>query len=365
MTEPMATATSSSASTIALGVAIQAGEAVLIWGDPGVGKTSTITAVCKSLTRPLEVVIGSICEPTDIGGLPVRTPRGVEFVAPGWAVRVKAHPGSVVLFDELTTVPHDVQAAMLSVILERRVGSLHLPENTTFVGAANPPASGGTRGLTPALANRFCHLNWPLDAAAWSLGLEHGFPAPSLPELSADWLDTLPLWAGHVAAFIRRRPDLLMAAPTVDRSRAWPSPRSWTMAARLAATGTHARVGEEVAHLLISGCVGQGPALEFASWLRTVDLTDPREALDDPFGVDLPHAADRCHALLDAVTGFVEQSMDEKDWRSAWELHGRVARERGVDVAVVTAMRLAKCQREQWLAPPEVRLFAPVVGRAA
>ena len=54
-----------------IAIAVQASVPVIIWGDPGTGKTATITALASVLSWPLEIVIASIREPSDFSGLPV------------------------------------------------------------------------------------------------------------------------------------------------------------------------------------------------------------------------------------------------------------------------------------------------------
>ena len=50
---------------------------VLLWGDPGIGKTTTIERYAHAAGWATETVIASLHDPTDIGGLPVLTPDGV------------------------------------------------------------------------------------------------------------------------------------------------------------------------------------------------------------------------------------------------------------------------------------------------
>ena len=99
----------------ALAIAVQIGQPVLLWGDPGQGKTSVLLQVADALDRPCEVVIGSIREASDFAGLPMRVDDAVSFVPPAWARRCTEAPTTVVFLDELTTAPPAVQAAMLRV----------------------------------------------------------------------------------------------------------------------------------------------------------------------------------------------------------------------------------------------------------
>ena len=165
----------------ALAVSVQAGIPVLLWGSPGTGKTSVVRALGESLGWPTEVVIGSIREPADFAGLPVVIDGSVQMAPPLWAKRLASAGHGLLFLDELTTAPPAVQAAMLRVVLERVVGDLSLPEGVRVVAAANPPeeASDGWQ-LSPPLANRLVHLDWPVEASSVSRGISMGFPPPPL-----------------------------------------------------------------------------------------------------------------------------------------------------------------------------------------
>src|SRR5262249_51485082 len=155
----------SSSALEALAVAVAAGVPVLLWGSPGTGKTSAVVALGASLGWPVETVIGSIREPSDFAGLPVVSDGSVSLSPPSWATRLCAAGRGLLFFDELTTAPPAVQAAMLRVVLERVVGDTHLPAGVRVVAAANPPdeAADGWE-LSAPLANRLVHLDWPVDA---------------------------------------------------------------------------------------------------------------------------------------------------------------------------------------------------------
>lgn len=55
------------------------------------------------------------------------------------AKRLHEAGAGYLFLDELSTAPPAVQAAMLGVALERRVGDLVLPRAVQVVAAANPP----------------------------------------------------------------------------------------------------------------------------------------------------------------------------------------------------------------------------------
>lgn len=49
------------------------------------------------------------------------------MATPDWAVRLARAGQGLLFFDELSSAPPAVQAALLRVVLERRVGNLVLP----------------------------------------------------------------------------------------------------------------------------------------------------------------------------------------------------------------------------------------------
>lgn len=354
----------------ALGVAISAGTPVLLWGPPGTGKTSAVRAMADAAGWPCETVIASIREPADFAGLPIVTTddgtSGVEFAPPRWAIRLAAAGRGVVFFDELSTAPPAVQAALLRVVLERTVGDLALPEAVSVVAAANPPEQAADGwDLSAPLANRFCHLEWPLEARAVSDGFVSGWPTPAPPKLPDGWAGRVPVARSWVAAFLTSRPELALAVPgdLAAAGRAWPSPRSWDMAARLLAASEAADVDEQMTSALVRGCVGPGAGVEFLTWLTEADLPDPEEALARPEAFVLPERGDRAYAALSSVAAAVAADPSGDRWERGWRVFGRAA-SAAPDVAAAAARTLARCRPPGAPLPPEIELFIPLLRDA-
>ena len=133
---------------------IQAGVPTLVWGAPGVGKTAHIRAVASKQGWQLIEIIASLHDPTDFNGLPVLHNGGVRFAPPDWVYQFEEQGQGILFLDELTTAPPTVQAALLRLVLERKVGAHSLPAGVRIVAAANPPdiAASGWE-LSPPLAN--------------------------------------------------------------------------------------------------------------------------------------------------------------------------------------------------------------------
>ena len=350
----------------ALGVAVAARVPVLLWGAPGTGKTSAIRAMADAAGLPCETVIAAIREPSDFSGLPVVVDRVVRFAPPRWAERLADAGHGVLFLDEISTAPPAVQAALLRVVLERVVGDLPLPEGVVVVAAANPPEQAADGwDLSAPLANRFCHLDWHVEATAFAQGVAGGWNPARVPTLPDNWEAHIAAARGLVAAFITARPVLTVDVPTdaARAGRAWPSPRTWEMAARLWTAATVAGASSGARGALITGTVGDAAGLEFLTWETEMDLPDPEAVLADPDRFDLPERADRAYAVLSAVAAVVAANNTVERWNAGWRVLAK-AGERAPDVAAVAARVLAKCRPAGAPAPPEVKLFAPLLRDA-
>lgn len=352
----------------ALELAVSARIPVLLWGGPGTGKTSAIEALAARLELPCETVIASIREPSDFAGLPIVRDDGVEMTPPAWARRL-AESGGVLFLDELSTAPPAVQAALLRVVLERKVGDLALPDHVRVVAAANP-ADQAADGwdLAPPLANRFCHLDWPTEARRWVEGIVSGFDAPTVASRDPErHLAEVPLARALVAGFVQHRPSLLSSQPSdlEQAGRAWPSPRTWTMAADLIAAVRASGESDDVLTRLVAGAVGPGPAAEFVSWQRELDLPDPLQALDDPDSFVVPERGDRAYAALTALAAAAIAQGTERAWVNAWFALAHATRDRHADLAVTSVRSLIANRPDGVLPPREVlQQMAPVLQAA-
>ncbi|MET8041982.1 MoxR family ATPase [Micromonospora sp. NPDC005215] len=354
----------------ALTLTVAADLPVLLWGAPGIGKTAALTHLAATLDLPLTTVVASVHEPSDFSGLPIvgddPATQGVPMAPPDWAVRLVRAGRGLLFLDELSTAPPAVQAALLRLVLERRVGALRLPPGVRIVAAANPRSSAAEGWeLSPPLANRFVHLQWTHDHEVVVRGLGGTWPRAALPRLDPDLLPEAVAFARRaVCGLLSVRPDLVHRLPTTDAARGgpWPSPRSWEMALRLTAFATAAGVSREVLSLLVRGTVGDGPGLELLASMDRMDLPDPEDLLADPATAALPDRGDLRQAVLDAVVAAVRNRPERSRWDAAWVLLARAVETGAPDLVVVPATTLATLRREDWDVPATIERLAGVVS---
>ncbi|KPC70594.1 AAA family ATPase [Streptomyces coelicoflavus] len=350
----------------ALTLAVAADLPVLLWGEPGIGKTAALTQLATALDLPLTTVIASVHEPSDFSGLPVvgddPAEQGVPMAPPDWAVRLVRAGRGLLFLDELSTAPPAVQAALLRLVLERRIGALRLPPGVRIVAAANPRSSAADGWeLSPPLANRFVHLQWTHDQDVVVRGLGGTWPRATLPSLDPAALGEAVRYARRaVCEFLTARPGLVHRLPGGETRRggAWPSPRSWEMTLCLIAFATAAGSSREVLSLLVRGTVGDGPGLELMAGLDRMDLPDPETLLADPAGAVLPERGDLRQAVLDGVVAAVRKRPDKSRWDAAWTLLARAMESGAPDVVVVPATTLATLRQQGWDVPASIDRLA-------
>ncbi|MFE2071889.1 AAA family ATPase [Streptomyces misionensis] len=356
----------------ALTLAVAADLPVLLWGEPGIGKTAALTQLAASLDLPLTTVIASVHEPSDFSGLPIPgedpAVRGVPMAPPQWAVELVRAGRGLLFLDELSTATPAVQAALLRVVLERRVGALQLPPGVRIVAAANPRASAADGWeLSPPLANRFVHLHWVHDREVVVRGLGGVWPRAELPRLVPERLVEAVAFARRVVCgFLEARPTLIHRLPSTETRRggAWPSPRSWEAALTLLAFGTAAGVSRDVLALLVRGAVGDGPGLELLAHMDRMDLPDPESLLADPPTAELPVRGDLRQAALEAVVAAVGARPRRERWEAGWAVLVRALETGAPDLVVAPATALAALRRDDWEVPEAVTRLAGVIDLA-
>lgn len=161
----------------------ETGRPLLIWGAPGIGKTSVVKSFgLKKMGVPVIEVILSLMEPTDVAGLPGAEAdkkhkdikRSVNFLPMIWPLdNGPEDKGGIIFLDEINRAHPAVQAAMLKVVLDREIASADykIPNKWLILAAANRPEDEPGAMIKPmsfALANRFAQVNFISDPSTWT-----------------------------------------------------------------------------------------------------------------------------------------------------------------------------------------------------
>jgi AAA domain (dynein-related subfamily) len=206
----------------------------MIWGPPGIGKSSIVSQLAQKQGIEFIDVRLSQLAPTDLRGLPVAE-QGISKWYPPEFLPQKGR--GILFLDELNMAPPAMQGVAQQLILDRQVGSYLVPDGWFVWAAGNRKEDrAAVFDMPTPLANRFLHLQVTPDFNSFkAYALETGV-------------------SEQILAFLAFRPTLLHKLD--PQQPAWPSPRSWMMASSLHQVG-----------LDISPAVGQGAAAEFAAFI--------------------------------------------------------------------------------------------------
>lgn len=297
------------------------GVPVLVWGAPGVGKSTFIESLHRD-DYPVLTLIASLHDPTDFSGLPVHHNGRVRFAPPEWVEPFEQHGRGILFLDELTTAPPTVQAALLRLVLERRLGGYVLPSEVSIAAAANPPdiAASGWE-LSPPLANRFVHIRWDLPSEAYRTALEQGAfdPAPQITIDRAAHATRLYYWRAVVAGFLKRSPQLQTTQPAEDEY-AFASPRTWDYAIALMTScdllgyAPHPDAPDRQTRPFVNfvhGAIGDAAATPFLKYLRELRIPDPEAVLKGEVQVDTGLREDELMTLFGAMTGLLLRELED------------------------------------------------------
>jgi len=236
----------------------------MIWGPPGIGKSSIVGTVSNRLNLQLVDLRLSQLAPTDLRGLPV--PR--DGVSTWYPPEFLPRSGRGILFlDEINLAPPAMQGVAQQLILDRRVGSYRLPDEWFVWAAGNRKEDRASVFEMPApLANRFLHVSVEADFDSFR---EYALRT----EIEE-----------QILAFVAFRPQLLHR--TSPNEPAWPSPRSWMMASELHANG-----------LSVAPAVGSDTAAEFSAFVRLYEtMPNLDEIMDGTQAPDFPDEASSRYA---------------------------------------------------------------------
>ncbi|MFM1935173.1 MAG: hypothetical protein RI990_132 [Planctomycetota bacterium] len=227
---------------------------LMIWGAPGIGKSSIVSQAADAAGLEFIDVRLSQLAPTDLRGLPVpqHAADGTVGISRWYPPEFLPRSGRGVLFlDELNMAAPSMQGVAQQLILDRRVGNYVLPEGWFVWAAGNRKEDRASVFDMPApLANRFVHLEIVADYESFKQhAIERGI-------------------SEQVLSFLAFRPDLLHR---MDAARpAWPSPRSWFMADALLKAG-----------LGVGGVIGPAAEAEFRAHRDVYSHVPDLEAILD------------------------------------------------------------------------------------
>lgn len=362
-----------------LRVMLAANIPVKLESRPGAGKTSHINAAFEASGGYLRTMVAVNHDPTDFGGIPAPSGDRYKLLPGEWAMElveaVDNFPLVGLFLDEVNTAGRAVLAALLKVVDERIVGFQRLPESIRIIMAMNPAEANGGVDLTPAMANRVAHLPFEYPLKQWAQDMRTGFNPPSaivIPDV--DDLKALTLkYATDVAEFsesgavsaaeFETYPDDAAA-----RSGAFPTRRTWTLAARAMAATELLGYDGATQQMAVTSLVGRKSAEQFDDYLDTKNGMDPVAMLNDPTGFPLPDRDDGLFTALDRMVNTALGSPTQAYVDAACTVLMRVGKNRpGVAASGMRNVALFLREHREFISDTvqdAIREFKPVIDAA-
>ena len=285
---------------------MKVGRPAMLWGPPGIGKSDIIAQIGAAENRPVIDLRLLLMEPTDIKGIPYYDPASctMEWAKPSelpgivtdeeiaqaeaalknaqaqlddndasftpaqveaMVRNVRVLRGSLALqnailfLDEINAAPQSVQAAAYQLILNRKVGTYHLPDGVSIVAAGNRETDKAVTFRMPsALANRFIHFEMMVNFEDWE-----------------DWAIKHRI-SSDVIGFLKVKQNYLFQFDPKSGDKAFATPRSWAFVSQLLDDS----MDDHLNSVMVQGTVGPGIAHEFMSHRRLKGkLPNPRDIL--------------------------------------------------------------------------------------
>ena len=318
---------------------------IFIWGPPGIGKSEVVHQIGDEYKKALVIDIRlSLWEPTDIKGIPYFDSTQGRMV---WAPPVelpdeataKKYDVVILFMDEMNSAPPAVQAAAYQLILNRRVGTYHLPKNVVIVAAGNREADKGVTYRMPApLANRFVHLEMKVDFDDWF-----------------SWASDNRLHQDVVGYISFSKKDLYDFDPK-SPSRSFATPRSWSFVSELLEDDDD----ENTTTDLVSGAVGEGLAVKFMAHRKVASkLPKPIDILDGKVKELETKEISAMYSLTVSLCYELKEACDKNDKKFDSKVNNflRFAMDNFDTELVVMGIKLALTQYSLPIDPDEVECF--------
>lgn len=237
-------------------------------GEPGVGKSSMLKLIAERMpTHEPRYIDAALM---DLGDLQMpRVDESVTFVPNSTFVSESGKP-LIVMIDELGKAMRPVQNALLTLLLEKRIGTHHLPEGSIVFGTTNLATDGVGDKIEAHARNRVCFVTVKKpDADEW---LNWAMDNDVSPEVCA-WVKQYP---HSLASYTdeSQKDNPYVFNPRKSQA-AFVTPRSLEKASHV--IKTRQVVGDNVVASALCGCIGQAAALDMMAYVHVADKLTPWE----------------------------------------------------------------------------------------
>ena len=252
---------------------------VMIWGPPGIGKSSIVQQLADGMKLPMIDFRANLREPVDLLGVPSIV-NGCTTWNPPDFLPIESRDGEygIFLIDELPNAHRATQTALYQLILDFKLGNYELPKKWVIFAAGNRMEDhGGTFAMPAPLKSRMLHFELAPDFDEWVTWAIREKIHPT------------------IIAFLRTEKDSFCPEPKVDQT-ATANPRTWHMLSKLMEPKSGANAGKlesgktpSIETATIAAAVGLEQAQKFNNYLKILSKLPPIEKLyENPMKYPVP-----------------------------------------------------------------------------
>jgi hypothetical protein len=294
-------------------------------GEPGIGKSSMLKVLAKRFPDyELAYIdctlldLGDFALPytEDVGGVGVLDGSKLEVsgglkvtkFAPNARFKFQSGKPVIVMLDEIGKAMKAVKNVLLTLMLEKRIGDMHLPDGSIVFGTTNLSTDGVGDSLEAHARNRVCfvtvrkpHAGFGGDGSidpdswgAWALDNEIA------PEIIA-WVKQFP-HALESYTDQAQKDNPYIFNPTRAGQTAFVTPRSLEKASHIAKK--RSELGESVTISALSGTIGESASRDMQAFFTVVDKLPTWEAIcESPATAKVPDdAVAKCILVFSAIS---------------------------------------------------------------
>lgn len=271
-------------------VAVRKREPLMLWGQPGAGKSEGVAQLAAKYNGELVDIRLSQYDSVDLRGIPVPVGTELTYWVPPSTLPFKGNKNfdetrlCFLFLDEITSASQAVQAASYQLINDGGVGEHKLHDNVIIIAAGNRDGDrGATNRMPTPLANRFTHIELGVDVESFSeYAASKGMSPVGI-------------------AFLNFRKPLITTFDPSSPAKAFATPRTWSKALDYFADE---EMPADVRRASMVGAVGEGPATELLGFAEVwQSLPRIKDIVADPRGIPVSDDLATRYAVAVAISG--------------------------------------------------------------
>jgi len=272
---------------------------IMLWGASGIGKSALVESMVANPTRAVTsmlkdgqkpgffIIRGHSLNPAELNGVLIDRGDFADWVPLKLLPDPSRGdpPAGYIFLDEVNAAMQSIMAELMQLVYDRRTANATIPDGYHIIAAGNRAEDRAAIHSMPSpLKRRFVNMHIRADLDEWARwAMQHDIDH-------------------RIIGFLRFRPELLLQDPArSEDSEA--CPRTWEYASGVLTSPEPC--GDELLVSALSDCVGPGPGLELAGYVKIADALPDIDALLLGQNVPLPTGNDAPSVLYALCAGLI------------------------------------------------------------